>query len=60
MNQEKEFTDLLMQHQHIIYKICLMYANEKTSIKKRSITCGKVTHVSRTEAASVHGSTGLP
>ena len=41
MNQEKEFTDLLMQHQHIIYKICLMYA-------------------SRTEAASVHGSTGLP
>ena len=32
MNQEKEFTDLLMQHQHIIYKICLMYANEKEDI----------------------------
>ena len=37
MNQEKEFTDLLMQHQHIIYKICLMYANEKciTDIRQR-------------------------
>lgn len=32
MDKEKEFTDLLMQHQHIIYKICLMYADEKEDI----------------------------
>lgn len=32
MNKEKEFTDRLMQHQHIIYKICLMYADEKEDI----------------------------
>ena len=30
-NKEKEFTELLLQHQHIVYKVCLMYAQEKFS-----------------------------
>ena len=28
-NKEKEFTELLLQNQHIIYKVCLMYAQDK-------------------------------
>lgn len=31
-NKEKEFTELLLQHQHIIYKVCLMYAQDKEDI----------------------------
>ncbi|MDO3390318.1 sigma-70 family RNA polymerase sigma factor [Bacteroides sp. ET489] len=31
-NKEKEFTELLLQNQHIIYKVCLMYAQEKEDI----------------------------
>lgn len=32
INKEKEFTELLLQHQHIIYKVCLMYAQDKEDI----------------------------
>ncbi|CDB09755.1 MULTISPECIES: RNA polymerase sigma factor [unclassified Bacteroides] len=31
-NKEKEFTELLLQNQHIIYKVCLMYAQDKEDI----------------------------
>lgn len=31
-NNEKEFTDLLLQHQAIVYKVCLLYAQDKDDI----------------------------
>lgn len=29
MDKEKEFTDLLLEHQQIIYKVCFVYADSK-------------------------------
>ena len=31
-NKEKEFTDLLLQHQAIVYKVCLLYAQDKEDL----------------------------
>lgn len=31
-NNEKEFTDLLLKHQAIVYKVCLLYAQDKEDI----------------------------
>ena len=32
MEKEKEFTELLFQHQRIIYKVCLLYAKDKDDL----------------------------
>ena len=31
-SKEKEFTDLLLQHQAIVYKVCLLYAQDKEDL----------------------------
>ena len=31
-NKEKEFTDLLLQHQSIVHKVCLLYAQDKEDL----------------------------
>lgn len=63
MNIEQEFIDQLLQYKHIIYKVCLMYAQNQhdvvdLSIRKPSTTYGKVIRASKVEVLSAHGYIG--
>ena len=62
MNIEQEFIDQLLQYKHIIYKVCLMYAQNQHDvvdlIRKPSTTYGKVIRASKVKFFSAHGYIG--
>lgn len=59
MEKEKEFTELLFQHQRIIYKVCLLYAKDKDDLadlyQEAVYNLWKTSTHSRTGVISVRG-----